>query len=201
MTFEKKRPRLGGPCIWSGLSGLLVLGGCATAPPAHGPSVKLCEATKLNGWHGENNQNQWFLKSGDNNYVFSAADKGSRNDIEGPVKNVHWVMLDALSVGRSTSKRVPTMLYSPVGAVLQVDGKDIRALPHLWTADFVKDRFQPGRQLPVPHDLNAGGSTSKRYYMAFPVHIGAQDTYRLLPGSIALDGQRVALPVLGSCAS
>lgn len=181
---------------------VLALCGCtATGRGSAGPGVKLCEATQLNGWQGENNQNQWTLKLRGTTYVFSAADKGSRGDFDGPLQNVHWVMIDALSVGRATSRHVPTLSYNPAEALLHVNGKHIRALPNLWTADLVKGRFQPGRQLPVPQDLNGDGAPSKRYYMAFPVTIGAHDSYRLLPGSVVLDGQRVALPVLGSCRS
>lgn len=179
-----------------------VLAACTTpGPVSTGPGVKLCEATKLNGWQGEGNQNQWTLKRGDTTYVFSAADKGSRSDFDGPLKNVHWVMFDALSVGRATARDVPIMSYNPGEALLRVNGKDMRALPNLWTADLVKGRFQPGRQLVAPQDLNGAGSPSKRYYMAFPVTIGAHDTYRLTLGTMVLDGQRVALPVLGSCLS
>ena len=176
------------------------LAGCMATLEHTPDTAHICSTADARGWKGSGSD--WGLaRDGQPYWSFGLIDDGSRHSVDGPLKDVYWVMFSAGTFGSGVGAPRLPMVYDPADAVLQVGGREVHALPRLWTAEQRAGYFVPTRELAVPARLNAPDIPFPEwFYLAFPVKPPrASDTWRIDSGSILLDGQRVPLPVGQSC--
>jgi hypothetical protein len=190
----------------SRLRGALLALACASftgcvATLEHTPDIaNVCSTADARGWSGSGSS--WELaRDGKPYWNFGLIDDGSRHSADGPLRDVYWVMFSAGTFGSGAGVPRLPMVYDPAGAVLLIDGRQVHALPRLWTAEQRAGRYVPTRELAVPALLNAPDiAFPEWFFLAFPAKPPrASDTWRIDGGSILLDGQRVPLPVGQSC--
>lgn len=171
-----------------------------TATLEHRPEeAHVCKTVQARGWSG--NDNRWELKlaDGDRAY-FTLSDDGSAREIAGPIEGVYWVRFWAFTAGRTSDSPRPTMVFDPSSAVLRIGGREVHALPRLWTAEMRTGNYAPTSELAVPARLSAGSLPSLDFFLAFPVPPPrARDTWHIDAGTITIEGHDVPLPVAESC--
>jgi len=191
------------PCLRTPivLAALAALAGCLpTATLEHRPEeARLCRTVDARGWNGADTSWRYTLDDGDM-VSFDWSDAGSSRDIPGPLEGVYWVEFGASSRGRTAEAPRPTMVFDPSTAVLEIGGRQVHALPRLWTSELAKGTYAPASELPVPARLSAGSLMSRNFFLAFPVPVPrARDTWRIDGGTIAIEGRDMSLPVAQSC--
>lgn len=162
--------------------------------------ASLCHTIDQKGW--EYGAGGWEYTIIDNRYSFAVLDDGSRTHVSGPVRNVYWVMISAGDWDlRKRSIASGTMVYDPGSAVITIHGQQLHALPRLWLAESKEGPYAPTTEIPATANLNLYAHRAVNwFYIAFPMQPpSADDTWKIDPGTITLDGMRKALPVSESC--
>lgn len=165
-------------------------------------SSELCETVNLGGWT-VTMPDYWSRDLGDSSYhvIVDDSAKGVLPPKD-PVPGDYWIRIEGHTSGKAVGYREPQMLYDPSEAILEVNGKEVRAFPHVWrqrwTAAGAGNSLE---ELTGPVNLNTPHETDQyELFMAFPRKRPAPaDVYSVALGSIVLDGQRVALPTARSC--
>ena len=125
---------------------------------------------------------------------------------DGPAESMQLITIkfsekNQATFGSATGYRTPEMVFDPREAVIEIDGRRIAALPHLWEADIVNGHYRPAKEVPTPANLNLlGRAVPTSFFITFSMpDPGARSTYRFHPGSIDLDGVSTPLPAFSSC--
>ncbi|MBA5686835.1 hypothetical protein [Rugamonas apoptosis] len=163
-------------------------------PYYYPPYVSLCAPSDRAGWEGAGTH--FSLQREGQHYQFQVRDidypsasdaKRLRQD------GTLWIEL------RGYSAPPGTMLYDPAGAIVEIDGQQVRAMPVVFEGNGAPERAVPTMPVDLarrglPHEYVHG------YYVGFKMALpGRHDSYQFLPGAITLNGVATPLPRLRSC--
>jgi len=188
---------------WTRVAAMLpaafLLTGCLSTYSYRTAETTLCQAEAGSDWHGRGTA-LGFERNGVK-YHFRMDDLGSKNSDRYGAEGKFWVLVDGYTSGSAAGAYAPAMVFDPRDAVIEIDGRRIAALPELWEAAIIRGYYRPLRQVAIPANLNLlGRPVPTSFFMAFSMpDPGTHSTYRIHPGSIALDGVKTPLPAFSSC--